>query len=108
MFLLFYTRETNSSMHVGQFEVLLAELGPNQRRRRNDFRPGAMSGCVSEVKKKKKNMMFFGSSKKFHIILYSHIIVHSPLVHNLSTADAKWRDLIDQICLFESKKLRLV
>lgn len=53
MFLLFYTRETNSSMHVGQFEVLLAELGPNQRRQRNDFRPGAMSGCVSEVKKKK-------------------------------------------------------
>lgn len=52
-------------------------------------------------------MMFFGSSKKFHIILYSHIIVHSPLVHNLSTADAKWRDMIDQICLFESKKIEI-
>lgn len=68
MFLLFYTRETNSSMHVGQFEVLLAELGPNQRRRRNDFRPGAMSGCVSEVKKKKKKSI---------ILLF----VYSVLVH---------------------------
>lgn len=69
MFLLFYTRETNSSMHVGQFEVLLAELGPNQRRQRNDFRPGAMSGCVSEVKKKKE--------KKSIILLF----VYSVLVH---------------------------
>lgn len=55
-------------MHVGQFEVLLAELGPNQRRQRNDFRPGAMSGCVSEVKKKKKKSI---------ILLF----VYSVLVH---------------------------
>lgn len=70
MFLLFYTRETNSSMHVGQFEVLLAELGPNQRRQRNDFRPGAMSGCVSEVKKKKKyyfTICIFSTGARFEL-----------------------------------------
>lgn len=95
--------------NVSGFELLLAEPGPGLRRQRNNLRePTDLEQLCVWGKKKTKNMMFFGSSKKFHIILYSHIIVHSPLVHNLSTADAKWRDLIDQICLFESKKLRLV
>lgn len=30
-----------------------------QIRQRNDFRPGAMSGCVSEVKKKKKVLFYY-------------------------------------------------
>lgn len=90
MFLLFYTRETNSSMHVGQFEVLLAELGPNQRRQRNDFRPGAMSGCVSEVKKKKKKYYFT-------ICIFS--------TGACLKLQVQCSDLIGQICLFACYKI---